>query len=156
VAQGTPDKIERQLLLKASIERVWAAITTAEGLANWFPDKVELDLRPGGEAWFTSDQYGRDRVVIEVVDPPHRFAWTWKTGLEDWGNLEIPVEEAPHTRVEFTLEAVGDMTRLHFVESGFASLPADRVKKAREDNTEGWTEALAELEKYINGVASKS
>jgi uncharacterized protein YndB with AHSA1/START domain len=154
MAQALQDKIERELLLKASIERVWEAITTAEGLANWFPDEAEIDLRPGGEALFTWKEYGKDRVLIDVVEPPHRFAWIWKTGAGDWGDLDTPVMEAPHTRVEFTLEVVGDMTRLRLVESGFASLPADRAEKACEENTEGWIQELGELEHYLNRVAA--
>ena len=28
--------------------QVWAALTTAEGLAAWFGDQATIDLRPGG------------------------------------------------------------------------------------------------------------
>jgi predicted dithiol-disulfide oxidoreductase (DUF899 family) len=34
---------------------VWAALTTAEGLAAWFGRRVSIDLRPGGVAQMSWD-----------------------------------------------------------------------------------------------------
>ena len=31
-------------------EKVWAALTTAEGLGAWFGNEATIDLRPGGSA----------------------------------------------------------------------------------------------------------
>jgi uncharacterized protein YndB with AHSA1/START domain len=45
---GFPDRIERTVELDHAPERVWAAITTAEGLGAWFGDEATLELRPGG------------------------------------------------------------------------------------------------------------
>lgn len=60
------------------IERVWRAVTAPEHLGQWFPSPVELDLRPGGAMRFTDfeDDDGATGVV-EAVDPPHRFTFTW-------------------------------------------------------------------------------
>ena len=39
-------------------DRVWAALTTAEGLSAWFGDEATIDLRPGGAATMTWDAEG--------------------------------------------------------------------------------------------------
>ena len=44
-----PDRIERETLINAPSERVWALITEAQHLGRWFGDAgAEIDLRPGG------------------------------------------------------------------------------------------------------------
>ena len=45
---GFPDHIERTVELAAPLGQVWAALTTAEGLAAWFGDEATIDLRPAG------------------------------------------------------------------------------------------------------------
>ena len=62
---GFPDRIERTLELAHPPARVWAALTTAEGLGTWFGNTATVDLRPGGEArltWTSGDK----------ADPAHR------------------------------------------------------------------------------------
>ena len=46
-----PDRIERTVELAHPPATVWAALTTAEGLAGWFGNEAAIDLRPGGAAW---------------------------------------------------------------------------------------------------------
>lgn len=36
-----PDRIERELVLRHPVERVWQALTTAGGLAGWFGSAAE-------------------------------------------------------------------------------------------------------------------
>nr|WP_207930966.1 SRPBCC domain-containing protein [Streptomyces sp. 8K308] len=45
------DRSERVVVLRHPIERVWATLTTAEGLSGWFGSVAEIDLRPGGRAF---------------------------------------------------------------------------------------------------------
>ncbi len=135
-----PDSIERELLLPAPPARVWEALTQPDQLSAWFGTSASLDLRPGGNVTFTWDQpgvHGTNSGVIEIVDPPHRFVWRWRTGSND----------APATRVEFTLDAHPQGTRLRMVESGFFSLPPEQ----RERNTTGWQRELADLTAYFGG-----
>ena len=44
------EQIERELLLEATPEEVWAVVT-ADG---WLAEEVSLDLQPGGDASFRS------------------------------------------------------------------------------------------------------
>ena len=143
------DRIEREVVIAAPPERVWAALTKPDQIAGWFGDRVEIDLRPGGEARFTFEGYETSRSRVEVVEPLRRFAFRWHA---DGSDPTLPVEEVPNTLVEFTLEAIPEGTRLTLVESGFASLPAEVRDKARRGNEQGLTQELGELVAYL-GVA---
>ncbi|MFB4289503.1 SRPBCC domain-containing protein [Nonomuraea sp. ATR24] len=140
------DAIERVMVLRHPVERVWAALTTAEGLSRWFGSVAEIDLRPGGRAFFRWDDLGQESVAtVAVVDPPRRFAFRW--AIEG-----LPEDDAARTLVEFTLEPVPEGTRLRLVESGFAQAAADVGRSARAANSQGWDAELAELEIYLDAT----
>lgn len=141
------DRIERERVLRHPVERVWAALTTAEGLSQWFGSVAEIDLRPGGRAYFRWDDLDEESVAtITLVDPPHRLAFSWPIeGLAG--------EDAPQTLVTFTLEPVAEGTRLRLVESGFTQAAADVARAAHEANSQGWTAELGDLEAYLDAAA---
>jgi len=140
-----PDRIERTVDLTAPPEKVWAALTTAEGLAAWFGNQATIDLRPGGSAqmkWtegFTAD------MRVERVEEPSVFGFTWHI-------YGLPEDDPRRTYVEFTLEPAGAGTRLTVVESGFAQLPEDAYRAAFDGNTSGWASELAELADYLDAA----
>jgi uncharacterized protein YndB with AHSA1/START domain len=136
--------VEREILIEASRDRVWAVLTEPELVAKWFGDGAEIDLRPGGKASFTWSEYGTFDAIIDRVEPPSFLSYRWvnRAGSE-------PVE-GNTTLVEFTLTEVFAGTLLRVVETGFASLhitPAEQ-QKAVQDNTDGWAAELAELKEY--------
>ena len=137
-----PDLIERTLELAHPPERVWAALTTAEGLGTWFGNRAEVDLRVGGEAKLAWDSGDTAVLTIERLEPPRVFGYTWPVS-------GLPADDPRRTYVEFTLEPVGSGTRLTVVESGFAQLTGDAHTKAYDGNVEGWTSELAELVEYL-------
>ena len=63
------DTIERVLVLKASIQRVYHAISSAEGLVKWFPNRIEGKVEPGETAQI-SRQLVPDRDEPETVASP--------------------------------------------------------------------------------------
>ena len=139
-----PDRIERTLDLAHPPERVWAALTTAEGLGTWFGNRAEVDLRAGGQAKLTWDSGDTATLTIERVEPPHVFAYTWPIhGLPD--------TDPRRTYVEFTLRPTGTGTTLTVVETGFGQLADAEHKAAFGGNTDGWTNELGELVAYLNG-----
>jgi uncharacterized protein YndB with AHSA1/START domain len=141
-----PDRIERTVELKHPPAKVWAALTTAEGLGTWFGNGATVDLRPGGLAQLTWDSGDKASLRIERVEEPEIFGFTW-------GIYGLPADDPRRTYVEFTLEPVGAGTRLTMVESGFAQLPEDTYGKAFSSNTDGWTHELGELVDYLNAAA---
>ena len=144
---GFPDRIERTIEVAHPPARVWAALTTAEGLGTWFGDSATIDLRPGGEAKLTWSSGDAASLRIERVEPPTAFGFTW-------GINGLPDDDPRHTYVEFTLEPTADGTRLTVVESGFAQLPEDAYHQAFDGNTEGWASELGELAEYLDAIAA--
>ena len=142
------DEIRRELVVEAPIEQVWEALTTPEHLRKWFGDSAEVDLRPGGRARFGWSEFNdSSEAIVEVVDRPSRFSFRWEA-LRD-----TPVEQS-FTLVEFSLESVGEGTRLTLVESGFAALPEDAYDHRFEENSSGWNAELKDLSVYLAAVSS--
>ena len=148
-----PEQIERETVIAAPVERVWALLTEAEHLGRWFGDAgAELDLRPGGALSLSWEQYGTVRGRVVDVEAPRRFSYRWSVLRE---SFDSEPAEGNSTLVEFTLEAEGDGTRLRVVESGFDTLFADPAKQDEraEDNRKGWASELDELRDYAERVA---
>ena len=147
------DQIERETIIDAPIERVWALITEAEHLGRWFGDAgAEVDLRPGGAMVLRWSEHGTSHGRVVAVEPHTRFAYRWAPFQDPSGDEP---GEGNSTLVEFTLEPEGDGPRLRVVESGFASLATSEEQRAKnvESNTGGWEFETGELREYAEKVA---
>lgn len=142
------DRIEREIVVRADLEETWSAITQPERVSTWFGTHTEIDLRPGGAALFVWEPHERFHAVVEVVDPPRRFAYRWNLAA---GAAGTAVDEGPSTLVEFTLEEAPGGTRIRLVESGFDAIP-EGVRR-RSENEKGWTEELGDLAKVLGEVS---
>jgi uncharacterized protein YndB with AHSA1/START domain len=140
-----PDRIERTVQIGRPPEQVWAALTTAEGLAAWFGNEATIDLRPGGSARMRWTGGETAEMRVERVEEPRVFGFTWHI-------FGLPEDDPRRTYVEFTLEPSGSGTRLTVVESGFAQLPEDAYRKAYDGNTQGWASELGELVAYLDAA----
>lgn len=138
--------VTRTIQIAAPIEKVWVAITEAEHLAQWFPQKAELEpIAVGGHGAFTFEGYGTFPVVVESVDPLRSISYRW-------GNdnaKAIPLDEAHSTVFTFTLEAIEGGTQLTVVETGFETL--SDPQGSLEGNRGGWNHELDELVAYLEG-----
>jgi uncharacterized protein YndB with AHSA1/START domain len=143
---GFPDRIERTVQVAHPPGRVWAALTTAEGLGTWFGNDAAIDLRAGGPARLSWTGGPDLELRVERVEEPRVFAFTWQI-------FGLPAGDPRRTYVEFTLEPSGPGTRLTVVETGFAQLAAGQGQAAYEANTEGWTRELGELVSYLDAAA---
>jgi uncharacterized protein YndB with AHSA1/START domain len=140
-----PQRIEREILIEAPVEVVWAVVTEPEHISGWFSDSIELDLRPGGQAVLHWDGHGTVQGRVERVEPPRFFSFRWM------------VERGPEfaednsTLVEFSLRPEGDSTRLKVVESGFGDLagPEDERQRHFDGHRQGWEKELGELDEYV-------
>jgi uncharacterized protein YndB with AHSA1/START domain len=133
-------KIEREIVIEAPVDVVWRTITEPDLITQWFADRVELEMKPGGQGYMGFGEQGGP-VVVEAVDPPTRFSFRWNhpSGEEPIaGNSML---------VEFTLESVGEGTRLRVVESDvdlLAWADEEKLRYAQEHNN-GWAKFLDRL-----------
>lgn len=141
-----PDRIEREVVIDATVERVWSVVTEAEHVGRWFGDAgAEIDLRPGGRFTCTWAEHGTVRGVVERVEPPRFFSYRWARPMG------VDVQPGNSTLVEFSLTPDGKRTRLRVVESGFRELDGSEEERAKHaaDNTKGWASELSELVGYL-------
>ena len=140
-----PQRIERDILIDAPVEVVWAVVTEPEHISGWFSDSVELDLRPDGRAVLHWDEHGSVQGRVERVEPPHFFSFRWVV------HPDSDLAEDNSTLVEFSLRAEGGSTRLTVVESGFQDLagPDDEKQGHFDSHRRGWRLELGELHAYV-------
>jgi uncharacterized protein YndB with AHSA1/START domain len=67
---------------KKPVEKVWAALTQPERLADWFAT-AEVDLRVGGVIRLNWNGVHRADMVITECDAPRTLAWRWRIGERD-------------------------------------------------------------------------
>ena len=147
------DRIEREILIAAPVERVWELITSAEHLGRWLGDAgAEIELRPGGPMSLSWREHGTVHGRVEAVAPPHRFAYRWVLT----GEPDAEPTPANSTLTEFTLAADGDRTRVAVIESGFDALDVDAAERAAllASHTPGWAAELDDLATHALGVAA--
>ncbi|WP_327256933.1 SRPBCC domain-containing protein [Streptomyces sp. NBC_01244] len=133
------DRIERDTLIEAPLERVWSLVAEP---GFWVADEGSLAgmvAREGESVVAKNSEYGEFPVRVEKVEPPTYLAYRWASAFPGQ-----ELREDNSTLVEFTLSREGGKTRLRVVESGFAALAGSEElrDKALKDNTGGWPQVL--------------
>jgi uncharacterized protein YndB with AHSA1/START domain len=124
--------VERDVVVSAPIELVWAFWTEPEKLVRWMGSVASIELRPGGDLRI---EYGNGAVMLGTVlelDPPRRLVFTW--GWEDPSEVVRPGA----SRVEVDLDVADAGTRLRLRHLGLP--PAEAAGHA-----EGWDYFLGRL-----------
>jgi len=129
------DRIERETLIAAPLERVWSLVAQP---GFWVADKASLPgtvAREGETMTAKNPEYGDFPVRVERVEPPTYLTYRWASAFPG-----EELREDNSTLVEFTLAAEEGKTRLRVVESGFAALAGseEQRRKSVQDNTGGW------------------
>ena len=156
-----PDRIEKEVLLNAPLDRVWRAISDADEFGQWFGVRFDGPFVPGAsltgvitptavddDVAKAQEPYAgkADTWQIVAVEPHRRLAFRWHPyGVEDG----VDYSKEPTTLVEFTLEDTADGVMLRIVESGFEGIPAERRHSAFESNNEGWSAQTELVRKYL-------
>jgi uncharacterized protein YndB with AHSA1/START domain len=149
-AVAVPDRIEKQIVLRAPRSRVWRALTDAEEFSAWFGVRLQGGFQIGKPASGQITKPGYEHVVmtayIEEIQPQTLFSYRWHPYAVERG---VDYSSEPTTLVEFRLEEVPEGTLLKVSESGFSALPAARRAKAFEMNDGGWAGQLKNIERYV-------
>jgi uncharacterized protein YndB with AHSA1/START domain len=127
--------------IKARPQIVFDAVTTAEGIAQWWgPDAgpvllSESDPRVGGRyrvrfRMLDNTEHESSGEFLEIV-PPERvvLSWRWKGGQEDPGE----------SRVEIALRPIPEGTEVTFTQAMLHD------EDSRRSHEEGWTGSLNKL-----------
>jgi uncharacterized protein YndB with AHSA1/START domain len=153
------DRIEKRVLLRAPLDRVWRAISDAEEFGRWFGVRFDGPFVAGASIGATITPTTVDDEVSErqrphagrrstwqivAIDPPRRFAYRWHPCAG-----EPDVDEEPTTLVEFTLSETPDGVLLTIVESGFDAIPEARRSTSFEANSEGWAIQTDLVRRYL-------
>jgi uncharacterized protein YndB with AHSA1/START domain len=157
-----PDKIEKRILLKASRERVWQAISESASFGAWFGVEIEGPFVAGTEARgrITPTQVDPEvgklqephrgkpwRVLVERVEPMKLFSFRWHPFAID---PDYDYSTEPMTLVTFELTEAEGGVLLTITESGFEQIPLARRAKAQESDDKGWTHQTRLIERYLD------
>lgn len=148
-----PDRIEKQILLRAPLQRVWRALSNSNEIGAWFGAALDpVDVVPGarlhGRITTPGYEHLEFEAVVERVEPPRLLSWRWPLSEEP----PVEPDEVVRTLVEFRLDEVEDGTRLTIVESGFDAVPEPRRTTVFRDNEGGWAFQLENVRRHVAGA----
>lgn len=142
--------IERHVVLRAPRSRVWSALTDIKKFCEWFGvESVDGVFQPGVKVRLRAPpQYGGDfDLTVEEMQPEHLFSWRWHPGARD---ASVDYAKEPTTLVVFKLADAPGGTQLTITETGFDAISLARRARVFGDNSEGWTEQVKNLERYVS------
>ncbi len=148
---SSTDRIEKSMLLKAPVARVWNALTNAEEFGNWFGAKLKgqsfaVGQRVLGPISICGFEHVMFDVIVERMEPQTVFSFHWHPYAVD---PAIDYAKETPTLVEFKLKEAEGGTLLNVVESGFDKIPPSRRDLAFRMNNGGWDGQLRNIEKYV-------
>ena len=156
------DRIEKKVLLKAPVHRVWSAIADSRQFGIWFGVRFEGAFLPGTlvkgkivptqiDAAVAKEQEPfvgmACDVLVERIEPERHLSFRWHPGADP----DVQAS-APTTLVAFELAPVEGGTLLTITESGFENIPLERRAKAFTENEGGWEMQGALIAKYLDAA----
>lgn len=167
------DRIEKTILLRAPIARVWRAISDSAEFGAWFGMKLEGPFVAGetvhgaivptavdpkvAEMQKPYEGFQLD-LMIELIEPEKLFSFRWHPGpvdpaLDKHTQYQL-LRSQPTTLVTFQLDERPDGVLLTITESGFDSIPLERRAKVFTSNEKGWEAQLKLIEGYLAKAAN--
>ena len=155
------DRIEKKILLRAPLKRVWRALSDSKEFGTWFGVKFNAPFTPGArlsgkvvgsavdeEVAKAQKQYMQIpfEITIDRIEPEQLFSFRWHPYAIERG---VDYSKEPTTLIEFTLAEVPDGVMLTVTESGFDQIPLARRVKAFTANEQGWGMVIHLVEKYL-------
>jgi len=139
------DIIKKEIVINASVDKVFSALIDPEQLTQWFPNIATIEPRIGGKIFFrfskevTKEKKDHDviGVIINII-PNKELSYTWNfTTKPDYGKETI---------VTWKLDQLDkDKTKLTLVHSGFTN--ADKLQY--DEHNEGWDWYVKRLENFV-------
>ena len=139
------DIIKKDIVINASVDKVFSALIDPEQLTQWFPNVATIEPRVGGKIFFrfskevTKEKKAHDVIgtIINII-PNKELSHTW--------NFTTKPDYSKETIVTWRLEQIDkDKTKLTLVHSGFTN--ADRLQY--DEHNEGWDWYVKRLENFV-------
>lgn len=148
------DRIEKQIFIKGTRERVFRALSEKSEFAKWFGVDFPAGTFHAGEnvrGQITIPAYTHVAMDIEIVEvvPPERLSYRWHPYAVD---TKVDYSSEPMTLVTFTLVEADGGTQLTVVESGFDQIPLHRRAEAFKMNDGGWAGQLKNIERHVTAA----
>jgi uncharacterized protein YndB with AHSA1/START domain len=155
------DRIEKSIVLQASRQRVWDAISKAEQFGSWFGVAFDGPFVEGArlsgkivptsvDAEVAAMQKPYEGMpfefAVERIEPMRRISFRWHPFALEPG---VDYSQEPMTSIVFELEDVSGGVRLTITESGFDRIPLARRAKAFAANEGGWEKQAMLVQKYL-------
>jgi len=155
------DRIEKTILLRAPLKRVWRALSDSTEFGSWFGMRFNAPFAPGATmtAVIVPTTVNQEvakmqkpyegiafEIKIEQMQPERLFSFRWHPGAVEPG---FDYSSEPTTLVVFTLQKVANGVQLTVTESGFDQIPLARRAKAFSANEGGWTLVIKLIEEYL-------
>jgi uncharacterized protein YndB with AHSA1/START domain len=165
MAVATPDRLEKKILLRAPLARVWNALTDSGEFGRWFGVKFDRPFAPGAamrgvlvgttvDAEIAKVQQGYAHIPFDItidrIEPQRLFSFRWHPFAIERG---VDYSAEPTTLIAFTLEEAPGGVMLTVTESGFDRIPLDRRAKAFTANDQGWAIQMTLIERYLAQAA---
>jgi len=155
------DRIEKKILLRAPLQRVWRALSDSSQFGAWFGVKFDAPFTPGAritgkivgttvDADVAKAQKQYEHIPFEItidrIEPERLFSFRWHPNAVEPG---VDYSKEPTTLISFTLKEVANGVMLTVTESGFDQIPLARRAKAFTANEQGWGMVIQLIEKYL-------
>lgn len=157
--------LDKEVIIKASLDQAWASWTTREGIVGFFAPDAKIEPRVGGAFQIYIDpgaepgMKGADEMRFLALQPRKMLSFDWNAPPH------LPEARAQRTFVIVRFEPMGeDQTRVRLHHTGWGEGGEwdkaygyfDRawgnvlanLKKRYETGPQDWTDWLAQLEKF--------
>lgn len=146
------DVIKKEIIINASVDKVYSALVDPKQLTQWFPNIATLEPRVGGKLFFKfSKEVTKEKKDHEVIGkiisiiPNKELSYTW--------NFTTKPEYNKNTLVTWKLEQLNnDMTKVILIHSGFTNV--DRLQY--DEHSEGWSWYIRRLDNFVRTNVNES
>lgn len=165
--------LDKSVVVNATVDQVWDAWTTREGIVSFFAPDAKIEARPGGAFQIYIDpdappgQKGADDTRYLALQPKKMLSFDWNAPPH------LPEARAQRTFVVLRFEPVSDQqTRVTLHHTGWgdggewdkAYAYFDKawdgvlgnLRKRFDTGPQDWTQWLAQLKKWREDAAAKA
>ena len=140
------DIIKKEIVINASVDKVFSALIDPVLLTQWFPNIATIEPWVGGKVFFrfskevTKEKKDHDVIgtIISII-PNKELSYTW--------NFTTKPEYNKNTIVTWKLVRLdNDRAKITLIHSGFTNV--DKIQY--DEHNEGWDWYINRLEKFVN------